>query len=734
MPLDTSLIKANYSTEKDNILDNFYLPVLKNATRYDRAVGYFSTEALLWILQGLDGLIKNNGTMRLVVGSRLDDDEYDAIKNNGPNSLEAQEKIYNDFISKWNELIESKDMFELKKYRLGVFSWLAQTNKLEIKFALRKKGMFHKKIGVVKGKEFTVVFNGSLNETEHAFEHNSENFNVFRSWREQAFEDHGQEHIQEFEDVWEGEEKDTITLGVPSKCYDEIKDYWNLDRPPASDLEREAAKKIAEMFKKKKEEEEKENQIDFEYDFIKPRLPKYLGGKPYKLKDHQKLAIKKWKKNNYNGIMALATGAGKTITSIHSSVELSNDNRMVLVVAVPYKVLAEQWVEVLRLFNINPIKCWSPFNWNSELPSEINNFNLGFRDFLSVVVVNATLKKTTFQNQIKKILPEELLFIGDECHHHGEDGLKNKLPNAKFKLGLSATPWSKREHELKNSLESYYGEKIAKYSLKEAMDEGILTPYKYNIYPVSLNEDEAYEYEEISKNIASMVAQKKKGVNINETILQNLNFKRSRLLDSLEGKFIKLDQILKDKEPSSYTLFYCGSGSVESDDDPEDENENKDKDIRSISKISSILHKYNWNCSHFTSKESPTQRARVLDSFKNQSIEAIAAIKVLDEGFDVPMCREAYITASSRNERQFIQRRGRILRTSEGKTESIIHDFVILPDNFTDNIYRTLAKNEMERVKEFFENSSNKDELFPYIEKIKSQFGITINEEGDYAI
>ena len=403
--LEKDKIKGSYSTDKDNVLDEFYLPVLSNAKRYDRAVGYFSTEALLWIIQGLDGLFKNDGTMRLVVGSRLDDDEYDAIQNNEPSSLEAEEKIYKDFRNQWNELINS-DMHELKKHRLGVFSWLAKTDKLEIKFALRKKGMFHKKIGVVTGAgdQFTIVFNGSLNETEHAFEHNSENFDVFRSWREQAFEDHGEEHIKEFEDVWEGEENDTITLDVPSKCYDDIKNYWNLDRPPITDLEKQAAKKIAEMFKER--ERKKREDLVLEYDFIKPKFPKKLNGKPYKIHNHQRVALNKWRKENYRGIMALATGAGKTITSIHGAVELNQDKKIVLIVAVPYKVLAEQWVEVLRLFNINPIKCWSPHKWNNELTRQVNNFNLDFRNFLGIVVVNASLKSKNFQEQLQKISPE----------------------------------------------------------------------------------------------------------------------------------------------------------------------------------------------------------------------------------------------------------------------------------------------------------------------------------------
>ena len=218
-----------------------------------------------------------------------------------------------------------------------------------------------------------------------------------------------------------------------------------------------------------------------------------------------------------------------------------------------------------------------------------------------------------------------------------------------------------------------------------------------------------------------MVAIKISGGSINESALQNLNFKRSRLLDSLENKFVELEEIIKTKKPSPFTLFYSGSGSVESNDDPEDEDDFET--VRSIDKITSILDKYGWSSSHFTSKQSPTKRVQILQNFKIESTEAIAAIKVLDEGFDVPMCREAYITASSRNERQFIQRRGRILRKADGKDEAIIHDFVIL-HNDSNPIYKSLAENEFKRVKEFYDSAANQEELLPQINKILKQFNI----------
>jgi superfamily II DNA or RNA helicase len=261
------------------------------------------------------------------------------------------------------------------------------------------------------------------------------------------------------------------------------------------------------------------------------------------------------------------------------------------------------------------------------------------------------------------------------------------------------------------------------------MDEKILTQYRYNIYPVSLNPDEAEEYESLSKKILQQVAIRNQGNKIDESYLQQLSFRRSRLLDSLEDKFIQLDEVLKSKKPSPYTLFYSGSGSVESDDDPDDNND--DGTIRSISLITTILKKYNWYSSHFTHKESPLERQRILQSFKDKAIDAIAAIKVLDEGFDVPMCREAYITASSKNERQFIQRRGRILRRAKGKTESIIHDFVIL-HNDTDDVYKSLAESELLRVMEFYNSASNQDELLPKINKILKQYNISINTDDTH--
>jgi superfamily II DNA or RNA helicase len=721
MAFDKEKIKDNYSTDEDNVLKEFYIPVLKESVSYDRAVGYFSSQGLLKFLQGIDGLLKNNGKMRLVIGDTLSDDEYASIKNS-----DDYQDAYKRLDEKWSEIFSSSES-ELSKHRLHIFSWLLNRGFLEIKYAFRRKGLFHKKIGIVKDKDGSIVsFSGSMNETESAMtsnrdnpDGNSEEFSVYPSWKEEAFESYGQSKIDSFNKVWNCRETNTITIDLPSSHYERIKGVYTNSTAPKSNIE----KNQAELFDQIINDDDNEK-----FDFIKPRLPKRIGGNKYKIREHQIDALKKWQKNNYHGIMALATGAGKTITAIHGAVKISEKNRIVLVVSVPYQVLAEQWCSVLEMFNIKAIKCYeSRVKWQPTLVREIQNFLLEIGDFLAIVVVNATLAREEFTSLVGEIPSKSLFFVGDECHHHGGNNIARKLPDAKYRLGLSATPWSESEEDSRIILESFYGPIVASYTLKEALQDDVLTGYKYFIYPVSLNSEEEEDYEKLSQQISSLYNKEDRS-NTEDSILSNLIFKRARLLDALEDKFLSLENLLSSKDITQHTLFYCGSGSSMFSESVEDGDNEK---IRSIDRITKILYRNNWNISKFTAEESHKDRVRILENFTTKNIDAIAAIKVLDEGFDVPMCKEAYITASSRNERQFIQRRGRILRKSPGKKEAIIHDFVILP-NRRDHVYKKLVENELNRVKEFYSVANNKIDIYDSIVKILNDYNIDIDfMEGD---
>lgn len=701
-------IKFNYSTDEDNVLRDFYIPILAKSISYDRAVGYFSSQGLLKYLQGIDGLVKNNGKMRLIIGDTLSDDEYYAIKNSG-----NYQDVFKRLDSTWSEVF-SKSETELENYRLQIFSWLLNRGFLEIRYAFRRRGLFHKKIGIVKDANGLVIaFSGSMNETSNALisnkknpDGNSEEFSVYPSWKQEIFESLGQPKVDAFERVWNYSESNTITIDLPSHQYEYIRSIYSDRKPPREGVEDKWSKVFDDMLESQKNEPN---------DFLQPRIPKFIGENKYQIREHQINALKKWQKNDYQGIMALATGAGKTITSIHGAVKTAEKNRIALIVSVPYQVLADQWCDVLEIFNIKAIRCYNAKSqWEPDLTTEVGNFALGITDFFAVVVVNATLSTVGFLSEINQIPQENLFFIGDECHHHGGENISKKLPDARYKIGLSATPWSVSEVDARTRLEKYYGPIVASYTMKNALEDKILTGYKYYIYPVAMNDDEGELYEQLSRKISGLYL-KDNRTTIEDQILSNLIFKRSRLLDSLEDKFTTLESVLKDRPVTQHTLFYCGTGSsIFSDEHFDDSDGDKTK---SIDRVTRILYKHNWNISKFTAEETHKARLGILNNFKLGSIDAIAAIRVLDEGFDVPMCREAYITASSKNERQFIQRRGRILRKSPGKEEAIIHDFVIVPSK-DESAYKSLLEGELERVREFYSVANNKVEIFSQVSRI----------------
>jgi len=243
-----------------------------------------------------------------------------------------------------------------------------------------------------------------------------------------------------------------------------------------------------------------------------------------------------------------------------------------------------------------------------------------------------------------------------------------------------------------------------------------------------MNRVEEEEYLRLTRLISSLYKQKTEGTlsSKDKSILDNTIFKRARLLDGVEDKFETLNEILKSKKPSPYKLFYCGSGFQASYED-EDESGVENDSIRIIDRITSILADRDWNVSKFTSEESHHDRRNVLQTFKNKQIDAIAAIKVLDEGFDVPMCNEAYFTASSSSERQWVQRRGRILRKSDNKESAIVHDFVITKTSST-NDFKDLIGKEMARVDAFFKSCSNQNDIKDQIQTIKNTYLIETKE------
>ena len=700
--------KGVYKSDLDNILRDFYFPALSVANGYDRAVGYFSASTISYAAQALSVFVRNGGQIRLILGAFSDEQDIEAIKK-GHRQQEVSEKIGTELLDQITNVSD-----ELFQNRFETLAWLVAHGRLEVKIALRERGMYHDKIGIISDTAGDkLVFAGSANESTHALlpTFNYESINVFPTWRPELAE-YFDPHIDSFERLWRNESRATAVIDIPTAVSEKlISTARALSYTPDPEIEAAIAARVRDKIFGTTSTTSS-----------KPKEPKTINGRPFKMQDHQIAALDAWKaKGDFQGTFDLATGAGKTITAIHAIVKLSERiDGLACVIAVPYQNLADQWVDILSSFNIYPVRCYvSRTNWLEKLRNVVHELVMGSRKFAAIIVVNKTLKSPEFQECLKQIKGNWLLWIGDECHHHTSKAYAGFLPeHARYRIGLSATPEHYMDEERNERLAEFYGDIVSKYTLKQAIQDKVLTPYLYYPTLVELTGVEADEFVALSEQIGRIMA-RQNGVNATgaNPQLTGLLMRRARLIGSAANKMGALEGVLKGVNPSPHTLFYCGDGTVETDEGggPGSEPENIDQGQRQVEAVSSLLHRRSWDVSRFTSRETRKERDTILENFRLSIIDAMVAIRCLDEGIDVPACSTAYILASSRDPRQFVQRRGRILRRSPGKEMATIYDFVVvLPQGYeTDSDYaKRLIKSELGRVAEFSSLSENRAEAY----------------------
>lgn len=695
-------LKGVYRSESDNLLEDFYLPALKESCAFDRAVGFFSAAMISYAAQGVSALVERGGKMRLIFGGELDESEERAIRD-GYDLRSLSARVGAQVVGAIDNLGDA-----LTRNRLEALSWLVAAGHLDIKFALKRRGMYHEKMGVFRDESGDqIVFQGSANETVYALlpDFNFESVSVYPCWRAE-FKEYYIPFIEGFERLWGNQSPDTVVLDFPEAARERLITIAKRAKTPTSEIEKELWDRLNRKALTAKEP-------------AGPRVPATLGSDAFSLRPHQTQALHAWRAQDLQGILEMATGSGKTLTAIYGLVRVFESLRkggLFCVVGVPYQSLADQWIDALDDFEIRAIPCYaSRATWEPLLSRAITLFQMGVTRFTACVVVNRTLQSATFQSMLAQVPGDSLAFIGDECHHYGAEALAGALPrSARLRLGLSATPEHYFNDEATSRVSEYFGQVAFRYSLADALRDGVLTPYRYYPHFVELNDEEAQEYAELSARISKLAAGR--GAehidSAPDQALKLLLFKRSRLLANAESKIELLDQLLKKSAPTPYHLFYCGDGSVEGDIE-------ESPPARQVDLVSDVLHANGWKVSHFTARETREERHAILERFTIGALDGLVAIRCLDEGIDVPDCRVAYFLASSRNPRQFIQRRGRILRRSPGKDYAIVNDFVVaLPDGVASKyeLERSLMKSELARISEFAALSMNRSEAYTRLE------------------
>lgn len=716
-------IKQEYRSLIHNIADDFLIPALYKAVEYDRAVGFFSSSVLARIADGIEGLTYNGGRIKLVASPYLSEADVEAIKRGYKDRNEAIKEAL------INGLKEPKNYRE--EEQLNLLSNLISDGYLDIKIAFTENvaqiGMYHEKLGIIKDSDGnTIAFSGSMNESETALEINYETIDVFRSWKNEYEADRVKTKENAFAAIWNDCEPNIRIIDFP-----EIKEHI---------IKRYMRKKV----------DYKKIERELTDSAVYPGAAKPHG---FKFHDYQEEAINNWSDNGYRGIFDMATGTGKTYTGLGAAARLNQElkGKLAVIIVCPYQHLVEQWVEDIELFNMHPIIGYSASrqkDWKTSLEKAIRNQKLKVKgyDFFCFICTNATYSSTFVQEQMNKI-KGNVLFIVDEAHNFGASYL-SKLMNEKFqyRLALSATLDRHHDEGGTRKLYEYFGKKCIIYDLERAIREHKLTPYKYYPVIVNLTDSELKKYYQITEQIIHEMKKDKHGNVALTEKGKRLCLMRARIVAAAENKIEALREKIIPYTDDHHILVYCGAASLQ--DYSSDSYDVDDEELRQIDVVTDLLgNQLDMKVSQYTSKEDIEERRILKEQFATgESLQALIAIKCLDEGVNIPSIKTAFILASTTNPKEYIQRRGRVLRLYEGKDFAVIYDFITLPKDLISSIGSTekeikmgkgLVRNELSRAFEFARLADNFVAANTLLDEIRDTYDVhdeiyDIEEEFEY--
>lgn len=727
MSLKNTFLKREYRSLKDNIVQSFYLPLLKDAIVYKRAVGFFSSSSLIEISKGLCSVVQNKGKIQIIASPNLSPEDIEAIKY-GYDKREIIKKSLERELSDDHEDYFSKE-------RLNLLANLIADGILDFKIAYLERsgniGMYHEKLGVIADNEGNkVAFSGSMNESETALSINYETIDVFKSWETEDEAERALLKEKAFDMIWNDEDPSLRVFDFPEVKDHIITKYKESTLNLSVDYEQYPPQK-KELYVRETDEISKL--------FPKgARVPENV-----ELREYQKDAIATWVSENYRGIYDMATGTGKTYTGLASAAKLSEDleDKLALIIVCPYQHLVEQWIEDIIAFNIKPIIGYSSSSqkdWKDRLKKAIRDQKIrDDKQFFCFICTNATFRSDFVQEEISKIKSDILLMI-DEAHNFGASSLGKLLDDRfKYRLALSATLDRHHDEEGTAFLYNFFGRKCIEYSLEKAIAENKLTPYKYYPIVVVLTDDELEKYEQLSYEMSKCIIKGRNGKCKLNKRGEILAIKRSRIIAGAIEKLEALRVAIQPYRHDNNILVYCGATSVLQEN--QDSSVTEVQDIRQIEAVTKLLgNELNMNVSRFTAEEDVETRAVIKSQFGKGELQAIVAIKCLDEGVNIPGIRTAFILASTTNPKEYIQRRGRVLRLADNKPFAEIYDFITLPRPLdtvsgltTDQAQRdlTLVKNELARIIEFSSTAMNEMDSLQLIWDIKDTYHILNDEE-----
>lgn len=674
---------------KDDAANNVISPALASCEEVDVMIGFFSSQALSEIAPGLAAFLRNSAEpMRLVVSPYLTNEDREALS---AGTMHADALVE----GKWAEGLPTAD--DLARHTLSCLGWLTSQGRLRIQVALMRNALFHPKVWLFRGADDVAALHGSANMTDAGLGKNREQLSLARAWMGEDATKTCKKLSDEFESLWGGGDDDCLVVDMPRAIQEKLVKEYRSDRMPDEDDFRRLWRKAQGL-----PETTVIDKIDVsaspEPEFTIPAWLDYRSG-DYA---HQGQAVDSWRNAGWRGVLEMCTGSGKTLTAMVGAYHLYQEvGPLLIVIAAPYRVLVQQWANEVALFGLQPVDLTAetgPKGRERAIGTARRRLRLKVSPTEAVLVTNATLCSQEFIDQVAKHDGPKLL-IADECHNLGAEGFMNDPPEIfDYRLGLSATPVRQYDAEGTQRLFDYFGEPCFSFLLEHAIGR-CLTPYDYFAHFVHLSEEEMEEWRLITEKISKLAWKIDAG--IKDEQLEGLLLKRRRVLETAQEKVRLLAALLDDEDAASlrYTLIYA-----------------TDKDPRQLDAVNAILNERHLLFHQLTSEETVSRdlTRQIVSGFQSGRLQILTAKRVLDEGVNIPEIMRAFILASTTVRRQWVQRRGRLLRTCKaiGKTHAVIHDFVALPPmareaGELDRDAKRIVNAELDRVWEFARLSRN---------------------------
>lgn len=688
MHLFSNEIKGIYFLPKDNIVEEVLIPSFKHSGHVNCMMGYFTSEVLRALAPGLATFLNDqHGQLKLIISPFLKSEDKSAIEE----GLEAKEKIINKY---FDNFFLTED--EIEKHTLKCLSHLIYYDRLQIKISLMKDALFHPKVWLFYDKENLLAVHGSSNMTLTGIQKNYEQISVAKSWHDDYQNETAKALEKQFNNLWDNKEKICNVVNISKAIKEKLLQSYLSNIPPTEN----EFLALNSKYKNNVSDSSSEEQYHIA-DKKSFNIPSWLNytKPPF---EHQGRAVESWCNSGFNGILEMATGSGKTITAMICAYNLyERYKNLLVVISAPYIPLIDQWCEEVKIFGIEPVNISNYKNTDArskKIHKIQKNLAFGLSDIEVIIGTHNFLCDETNKNILSKYKGNKLL-IADEVHNLGREQFINSLPNFfDYKLGLSATPVRQYDEEGTKELFDFFGGIVFQFPLKEAIGN-CLVEYDYHVHTVQLNKNEMEEWYELTDKIKKIFAYNDDKDNLkHDESLQKLLVRRRKILETAENKIETLSNVIDEEDLSNFNhvLIYA-----------------TDKDPKQLEMVNKLLKDKNIMFHQLTSEETKDKdkTKHVIENFQQGHLKVLTAKRVLDEGINIPEIKNAYILASTTIERQWIQRRGRLLRKCESikKDKSIIHDFITLPPNLNslDKEAKNIIESELARVEEFAMLSKN---------------------------